>query len=149
MADTLTFTGRLVILSCWCGMQHAVPEDLRAYQMRQHDNGERDVRGIFCPLGHQHVPSGPGAAKRDRDRADAAERRAEMAEATARRQRERAERLERSRAALKGHLTRARKRIANGVCPVPGCHRSGFTAVMRHIAAKHPDWLHDHGAELA
>lgn len=42
-----------------------------------------------------------------------------------------------------------KNRIAKGVCPVPGCRRSGFTKVMAHIASKHPDWAAEHAHEIA
>lgn len=45
--------------------------------------------------------------------------------------------VERSLSATKGVLTKAKKRIANGVCPC--CHRH-FTNVERHMNSKHPDY---------
>lgn len=51
-------TGVLVVLRCWCGVQHAVPQSLRDLQLRQHNDGHSVVKSIYCPLGHQHVPSG-------------------------------------------------------------------------------------------
>ena len=53
MALTIEFTDKLVVVTCWCGINHAVPEDLRNHQRRQHDNGQ-SVTGIYCPLGHSH-----------------------------------------------------------------------------------------------
>lgn len=55
----------------------------------------------------------------------------------------------RSAAALRGHITRLKNRIVAGVCPVPGCKRSGFSNVMRHVASKHPEWHADHAHDLA
>jgi len=43
----------------------------------------------------------------------------------------------RSHAATKGHLTRAKKRIGNGVCP---CCNRHFTNVQRHMETQHPDY---------
>ena len=51
---------------------------------------------------------------------------------------------ERSARAYRGHLTRMRNRIAAGVCPVPGCRRTGLTQTLRHIASQHPEWLAEH-----
>lgn len=45
-------------------------------------------------------------------------------------------------------LRAMRKRVAAGVCPVPGCTRSGFTQVSRHIKAQHPDFYAEHSHEL-
>lgn len=49
-------------------------------------------------------------------------------------------------AARKGQITKMRNRIANGVCPVPGCKRSGFDNVASHIATVHPNF-HAHQDE--
>lgn len=144
---TLTYTGNLVIERCWCGIAHAVPSDLVAHQRRQWNNGEAQV-GIYCPLGHSWIFSGKGEAALASERADAAERRAEQAEATARYQRQRREAAERSAIAYRGHLTRIKNRIAAGVCPVPGCKRTGLIQTMRHIASKHPAWAAEHAHEI-
>lgn len=61
----------------------------------------------------------------------------------AERERQRAAAEHRSNAALRGHLTRWRKRVANGVCPVAGCHRH-FPNVQAHVATQHVDWLAEH-----
>lgn len=149
MADTLTFTGDLVVLTCWCGMHHAIPSQLRVHQNQEADEGRRFL--VYCPLGHNHYPSnadGPTKAARERQRTEAMERRAVNAENAARIQREIAEKERRSAAALRGHLTRIRTRIAAGICPVPGCRRSGFAKVRDHLEAKHPDWLAEHVHDL-
>lgn len=128
MAGDLTYEGTLTILTCWCGMRHAVPEELRAFQQRQHRDGARDVTGIYCPLGHQHVPSGKGEAERLREKLAAEEERA--ARILANLDQEQA-----SHRATKGQLTKAKKRVANGVCPC--CHRS-FVQLARHMKTQHP-----------
>lgn len=127
---------------CECGLVFGVATDF--------DTRRRaDQKGFYCPAGHFQSYCGPTEAQQQRERAEAAERRAEMAEATARRQRERAEALDRSRSAYKGQLTKIRNRIAAGVCPVPGCKRTGLTQTMRHIATKHPHWHDEHAKDLA
>lgn len=128
MTDTLTYTSELVVLTCWCGMPHAVPGELRRHQMRQHENGETVV-GIYCPLGHQHIPSGKSKIAREREMREAAEARAKAIQ-------DQLDSEKRAHAATKGTLTKTQRRITNGVCPC--CHRT-FVNVQRHIAAKHPD----------
>lgn len=119
MNDQLTYSGSLVIHRCWCGIRYAIPSELdRQFQ-------ERRVERVWCPLGHSGVKSGRSlqdqlADERTRNRAlndqlDAAER---------------------TRRALRGHLTRLRNRIANGVCP--WCHRH-FAQVERHVRSQHPE----------
>ena len=129
MSETLTFVGELTVVTCWCGMRHAVPTELRDFQQRQHDNG-RSVTSIFCPIGHQHAPAGEGKAaklerrlKREQD---------ERARVTAER-----EQAEASARSYKGAATKARKRSAAALCPC--CNRS-FVQLRRHMASKHPDF---------
>lgn len=133
---TLTYTGELVVTSCWCGIQCAIPRDLH----RQAHS--RKNFAVFCPLGHEFV-YGKNETDRQRERADAAENAAWRAEQRERQVRDQLAASERSKAALKGHLTRYRKRIANGVCPVEGCKRH-FPDVQAHVATKHPAWLEAH-----
>lgn len=134
MSATLNYSGTLVMLTCWCGMKHAVPEELRAHQLAQFDN-ERMGVSIYCPLGHAHVPSGKPKVERVQERLDwernaraRANARADQAEASAR--------------AYKGVATKARKRAAAALCPC--CGRS-FVQIRRHMAVKHPDYLAEHG----
>lgn len=137
MGDTIIHTGRLVTTTCWCGIPHAIPEAL--YRAASED----PKQAVFCPLGHEWVRR-KSASQIEREKREQLERRLADERDTSRRWRDRAEAEARSAAAYKGHLTRAKKRIANGVCPVPGCKRSGFERVLAHIASQHPDWLHQH-----
>ena len=58
MTTTLTFTGELVVTTCWCGIAHAVPADL--YNWAQLDHS----RVVYCPLGHSWVVAGTADAWR-------------------------------------------------------------------------------------
>jgi hypothetical protein len=119
-----------------CGIVYGIPKEFR-------DSLYKNGGSYYCPNGHilsWHETD----ADRERKQRQAAEQRAKQAEAAAARQRRRADAERRSAIALRGHLTRMRNRIANGVCPVPGCHRSGFVQVMRHLSSKHSDWLAEH-----
>jgi len=129
MALTIEFTDKLVVVTCWCGINHAVPEDLRNHQRRQHDNGQ-SVTGIYCPLGHSHVPSGEGEAaklerllREERERAARIDAEREQAEASAR--------------AHKAAATRARNRAKHRVCP---CCKRTFKQLAAHMKSKHPDF---------
>ena len=130
MTRTIEYTAELVVITCWCGMDHAVPAALRDFQLRQHRDGER-VTSIYCPLGHQHAPAGEGEAVKLRKRLESTQ-----ASLTHTRDQLQAERS--SHAATKGQLTKSRKRAAAGVCPC--CNRS-FVDVRRHMRSKHPDEL--------
>lgn len=125
----MEFTDRLVVMTCWCGINHAVPEDLRAYQMRCHNDG-RKVPDIHCPLGHGHVPAGRPEHEVLAERLEQEQRRAGRLAA----QRDQAEASAR---AYKGAATKARKRAGAGVCP---CCKRSFQQLRRHMASKHPDF---------
>ena len=127
--DILTYSGRLVIETCFCGIVHAVPEEMVDAQKRQFRNGEKQ-RGIYCPLGHSWIRSGEGDAER-------LSREVERQKALVARLREEKEAERRSAAAIKGHQTRLKKRIAAGVCPC--CNRS-FTPLAAHMKSEHPDY---------
>jgi hypothetical protein len=111
------------------------------------DRRREDQRTFYCPNGHsQHYP-GKTKTQRLQEQLDAARSLAQR-EATWRREAEaRTETERRSAAAYKGHVTRIRNRIANGVCPA-GCNRH-FDNVERHIASKHPDFKIPKAADSA
>lgn len=128
MTDTLNYSGTLSVETCWCGMRHAVPQELADFQRRQHNNGEKP-HGIYCPLGHVWVPSGKGHAQIEREKREAIEARYQAL-------RDQLHAEERSHSATKGQLTKAKKRIGKGVCP---CCNRHFTNVERHMASQHPE----------
>jgi hypothetical protein len=115
--STISYTGRLVVVSCWCGIQYAIPEQLEQHKQRGNS--------IHCPLGHQ--------TQYVRSMAD------ELAEAKRRAQatRDLLDQEQRSHAATRGHLTRQKKRVAAGVCP---CCTRNFQNLARHMANKHPEF---------
>lgn len=125
---TVSFTDTLVVMTCWCGINHAVPSDLRNFQQREHDDGRSYF--IYCPLGHQHTPAGQSRAQRLTAQLDAEQTRT-------RRLREEVERERRSHSATKGQITKLKRRIGKGVCP---CCNRHFANVERHMATQHPDY---------
>lgn len=141
MAETMQYTGELTITRCWCGIRLAIPAEL--YREAQTDH----KRNIYCPLGHEFV-YGTNETDRQRERAERAERDARMARISRDAARDQAAAAERTARAYKGHATRLRNKIAEGVCPVDGCRRN-FANVRSHIARMHPDWAHEHPEVLA
>jgi hypothetical protein len=134
-------TVQLLVWECnGCGIVYGVPEEWAT--------AKRKAGGSVCCPNGCRASYTQSEASRQRQRAERAERQAENAENAARIQRVRAEAEQRRASAYKGQATKIRNRIAQGVCPVPGCRRSGFSQVMRHIEAKHPSWAaeHVHGA---
>jgi hypothetical protein len=132
VSDTLVYSGQLVVVTCWCGMRHAIPSELDDFQDRQHDDGEKQT-AIYCPLGHSHIRAGKGEAAKLRERLQ--RERDHAARLAAER-----DQMEASRNAFKGAATRARKRASAGVCPC--CNRT-FKQLARHMKAKHSDFNPD------
>jgi hypothetical protein len=130
MPDTMTFTGSLTRISCWCGIHFAIPSQLEDFRQRKHDQG--DDYAIRCPLGHTLVPAGES-------KVDKLERRLQFEKEERARVTAEREQAEASARAHKGAATKARKRAAAAVCPVPGCGRS-FVQLRRHMQAKHPEY---------
>jgi hypothetical protein len=127
MTATMTYTGVLAIEECCsCGISFAMPQDLMNALSRDHD------RWFYCPQGHRQHYVGETDEQKLR-------RQLEYSRNDAQWYRDQLHASERSKAALKGHLTRARNKIANGVCPVGNCRRH-FDNVQAHIASEHPTW---------
>ena len=121
--EPLTYTGRLVVVHCWCGIGHAVPSDLCERARRDHK------KSVYCPLGHTWIFTGETEAERLRRELKGEQERqtriqAELDQANA------------SRRALKGQITRLRKHTVAGTCPFCGQH---IYQLARHVARKHPD----------
>ncbi|MHB8492459.1 MAG: hypothetical protein ACYDA6_09655 [Solirubrobacteraceae bacterium] len=135
-ASSLTYTGELVVVTCWCGMRHAVPAELRDYQLRQHRDGLAQT-DIYCPLGHSYIISGKGEAEKLREQLEQEQRRLQAARDRAARIGAARDQAEASARAYKGAATRARTRAAAAVCP---CCKRSFVQLRRHLATKHPDY---------
>lgn len=136
---TMTYTGTLTLVSCWCGVHLAIPETLyrEAFQ-----NGT----AVYCPLGHTFVWKESQVDRLTRELATAeSQRKAARAALVA--TRDQRDAAERSNRAYRGWITRLRNKIAAGVCPVAGCHRH-FENVQAHIATQHPEWRELHAEAL-
>lgn len=129
--STLTYRGQLVVVTCWCGIPHAIPSELHNAQMND------PQQAAYCPLGHTYVSSKPRVQEVEEqllaERREVARQKAlrDQAEADARYQQHRAN-------GYKGAAAKATKRAAKGVCPAPGCQRS-FVNVAKHVATCHPE----------
>jgi len=120
------YTGILVVVRCWCGIQHAVPESLHIEQRRKHDDG--GSLSIYCPRGHTYVPAG-------QSKAQILERQLTTERARHDQTREALKHAEASRRAEKAAKTKIRRRVANGVCP---CCQRTFKDLAAHMKTKHP-----------
>jgi hypothetical protein len=131
--SVLTYTGELTVAICWCGMRHAVPVELRELQRRQQGDG-REVQPVYCPLGHEYIPSGKSKVAKLEEELERERQRAQA-------ERDLREDTERRLSAQRAATTRAKRRQAAAVCPC--CNRS-FVQLRRHMAAKHPEHLAEH-----
>ena len=103
------------------------------------ESRKNDHRAWYCPNGHARILTGKSEAEKLADEVTQMRRYNANANAALASARDQLNASERSRASLKGHLTRARNKIANGVCPVGSCRRH-FDNVQEHIASEHPKW---------
>lgn len=113
-----------------CGITYAMPQAF-------HDALNRNHKTFFCPNGcERHYPQ-----KSDIEQLKEKLKRSELElQATDQqriKQRIRADSAERSNQALKGVVTRTKKRIAAGCCP---CCKRTFQNLRRHISTKHPGY---------
>jgi hypothetical protein len=138
VTDGYTYTGDtdLKVMTCpICGVTYAIPATL---QKNAYDKGKRSIVW-FCPNGHELGYNGPSEEEKARKDAEAALERARL---RANAERDLREDTERRLRAQKAATTRAKRRHAAGTCPC--CARS-FVQLKRHMAAKHPDYLAEHG----
>ena len=123
MTTTIVQSLILETTSCIaCGMVFAVPQDWLAAR-------RKDGQGFHCPGGHSLVFT---VTENDKLR-----RQVKQLEASRQAARDQAEAAERSNAALRGVITKTKKRVANGACP---CCRRHFANLQGHMATKHPDY---------
>jgi DNA repair exonuclease SbcCD ATPase subunit len=99
----------------------AIPNDLYVEATRNHK------KQVFCPLGHSFVYGGDTEEKRLRDELQREKDRVAA-------ERSRADGAEASLRATKGHVTRLRKRVLDGECPMCGQH---LRDVARHVKRVH------------
>jgi hypothetical protein len=130
---TLSYSETLTVVHCHCGIAVGIPQNLARVM---HDEGES--KHAYCPLGHRFVFGDSYKEKLETARAEL-ERAQRRAQAT----RELLHAEERSHSATRGHLTRTKKRVGNGVCP---CCKRSFENLARHMTSKHPDYKKENGA---
>lgn len=129
----LAHLARTVVLAqeicCSCDITFAVPE---TFQARRKNDGQM----FYCPAGHgQHYTD--TEAKRLRREVERITRQRNDAYAAATAASDQARAAERSNAALRGVVTKTKRRIGSGVCP---CCNRHFANVERHMKGQHPEY---------
>lgn len=126
--DTVTTMTYEVCASC--GITFAAPAH---FIQKRREDGET----FYCPNGHS-LGFGKGENDRLKKQLESAQREVQRAYTHATHQRDQREAAERSNAALRGVVTRTKKRAAAGVCQC--CSRT-FQDVARHMASQHPNYV--------
>lgn len=122
--STINVTTTLTTINCGeCGGIYAIQERYRR---------EKQEAGGFWTCPYCKCGWGFGKSENDRLKADL-----ETERNRSRIWKERAQAEERSKIAVRGHLTRTKKRIAGGACP---CCKRSFTNLARHMSTQHPDY---------
>ena len=136
MSTTMTFTGELTIVTCWCGTRHAIPAEMRRFQLSEHSQGRSHY--VHCPHGHTHAPAGESEV--DRLKKQLAQKENTIAWERSRHDQTKAELRDTTNklTAQKAAKTRLKNRIAHGVCPC--CNRS-FANLERHMKGQHPEFV--------
>lgn len=127
--ETMSYTGTLVITSCYCGINVGIPSNL---YRRAKDYGSE----LYCPLGHQFWFKKTRVGILERDLASTQQRLQAQREHSQDLQRQR-DAVERSRRATRAVLTKTKKRLANGKCP---CCKQTFPDLGAHISTEHPSY---------
>ena len=124
----ITFTGTLKVHDCPnCGITHAIPTDFERL-MKERDGS------CICPNGHSWSFTGKSKNQIIKENE---ERIAQLRARVASRNEE-IEHIKGSQKALRGVITKTKRRIANGVCPC--CNRS-FADLAKHMKGKHPKYI--------
>ncbi len=118
---------------CSCGVVFGMDRDMIARR-------RRDGEWFYCPNGHKQHYSETEADRLRKQLAHERDNRG-YAESALSATRDQLDATRRSNTALKGVVTRTKRRVAHGVCPIPGCKRT-FAALADHMRTVHPDHQH-------
>ncbi len=128
---TQTHTTTLSVFECaWCGMLFGITEQFE--QKRRKDHGD-----VYCPAGHSLCYSDQSEEERLKKELICAQEEANRKGSDLQAAQAERDFANRSRSSIKGHLTRTKNRIGNGVCPC--CNRT-FKDLARHMQGQHPDY---------
>ena len=137
MALTMATTITLELIQCSaCGITFGM--DSQYYSDRQADKKE-----WYCPNGHCQVFLGKSRAqeiKELKEKVADRDRQLNWYSGHTTHLNDQLKATRRQAATLKGQLTKARKRMGAGVCPVPECHRH-FPNLAAHMESKHKDYV--------
>jgi hypothetical protein len=134
---TQIFTGTLVVHTCGgCGTVYGIEKS--TWDRVQADDG-LSIRctNHKCPWPSAHFPESELA--RTKRALEHAQRCSQGNREEADRERARKEAAQRQASALRGVITKTKRRVHHGVCPVEGCRRT-FQNLRDHVRNQHPDY---------
>lgn len=133
--STMTIETVLTIEALTCGKCGVVFGMTSTFK----ESRKNDHQTWYCPNGCQRAFNGKSNAEKLADEVAQMRRYNANANAALTSVRDQLNASERSRASLKGHLTRARNKVAAGNCPAPDCGQH-FANVREHMKYRHPDF---------
>jgi len=130
LTENIEATTELWVIDCvTCAVIFAIPE-------RLHRARRKDGQGFYCPNGHM-MSWRETDTDRLRKQLETEKRNRAHFEQRWRESEDDLVNEKRSKAAIKGQLTKTKKRVANGVCPC--CNRT-FVNLARHMQGQHPEY---------
>lgn len=129
--DVVVGTTLKVQVCCECGVVFGLNDAHQAQLRKNHQT-------FYCPNGHTQHYVAKTEAEKLKDQLAATQRDADWQRQRRQDEARGRERAERQARALKGVITKTKRRVAHGVCPC--CSRS-FQDLQRHMAGKHPDYV--------
>lgn len=130
-----TYVTMETIICYKCAIPFGVPS---YYRQHLRNTGE----SFYCPNGHSQVYSKPRIQSleeqlkaKEKELTDSKKRLCDIIHSKD----ETIDAISRQKSAIKGQLTKVKKRIHNGVCPC--CNRT-FSNLAKHMKQKHPDYSH-------
>lgn len=114
-----------------CSIKYGVPD----YWLTTR---KEDGNTIWCPNGHTAAYGVEGEADRLRRERDKLKQDIAYWEDNSQRQRETIEAERRTASALRGQITKLKKRASAGVCPC--CNRT-FAQLRNHMRTQHPEYI--------
>ena len=124
MNTTFMYTGTYVVVTCYkCGISFGMPQGFHKEAREETD------KTFYCPNGHGQCYTISEATRLQRQLDAEREENHGL--------HYRLDHANRSRAALKGQVTKIKRRVGKGICP---CCRRNFANLRRHMDNQHPDW---------
>ena len=129
--DFLVKTGYKILTPSCCGVSFAMQDSI--YDLRRNDRN-----GWYCPnCGSSRVFTGQTEEAKLRAELEKKERQLKWANEYKDEARAERDKVQRKLITTKGHITRIKNRIGNGVCPC--CNRT-FKDLQNHMKSKHPQY---------